>query len=58
MITNKQQLQQEFLKNLQKRLGTFTTEVLSHPTPEECEKAFIEWGKKNPQAFEPKVSKF
>jgi len=57
IMINKQKFVQRFTERLQKRLGTFTTEVMVHPTPEDREKAFIEWAKKNPQAFDFKAIK-
>jgi len=58
MIINKQKFAQRFTERLQRRLGTFTTEVMNHPTPEQREKAFIEWAQRNPQAFEVRPVKF
>jgi len=57
IMINKQKFVQRFTERLQKRLGTFTTEVMTQPTPADREKAFIEWAKRNPQAFEPRSIK-
>jgi hypothetical protein len=50
-MINKQKFVRLFTERLQKRLGTFTTEVMTQPTAEDREKAFIEWAKNNPQCF-------
>ena len=49
-----QKFMQKFIKNLNESLGTFTKEVMTKPTPDDREKAFMEWAANNPQAFDIK----